>query len=357
MGLFDLLFNRNKKIYAADDGDEFCPRCDANLTLQKGFHNDVSYWTCKGCGQLLLGPEFEGEIVWNCDECGAFLNAQEGFADERGEWKCCECGYVNPINENAIFESNEEAERAVNSPYFNMAEDEVLSIMAYEELGSLNDREDIIVVRDEDGQLFVKKILDTFDESVFRYLQEHPVEHMPRIVSVHRSAKHLTVIEELIDGSTLYELLQEGTINDKTAIRIARDICLILKKLHGLEPPIIHRDIKPSNVMLDGDLNVYLLDVNVAKWYNPDEIEDTHLLGTQYYAAPEQSGYGFTASTEKTDIYGLGVLLNVMVTGKLPKEEKASHDIWNIVERCICLEAKDRYSDDELLDALNNYMR
>lgn len=42
--------------------------------------------------------------------------------------------------------------------------------------------------------------------------------------------------------------------------------------------PIIHRDVKPSNVMLCQDGSVYLLDVNVAKWCNPEEAEDTKLL-------------------------------------------------------------------------------
>lgn len=50
--------------------------------------------------------------------------------------------------------------------------------------------------------------------------------------------------------------------------------------------------------------------------------KDTRLLGTLYFAAPEQFGYGFSASTIKADIYAVGILLNMMLTGKLPKEEK-----------------------------------
>ena len=45
------------------------------------------------------------------------------------------------------------------------------------------------------------------------------------------------------------------------------------------------------------------------------------LLGTKAYAAPEQFGFG--QSDSRTDIYALGVLLNVLLTGKLPRERKA----------------------------------
>ena len=55
--------------------------------------------------------------------------------------------------------------------------------------------------------------------------------------------------------------------------------------------------------------------------------KDTRLLGTLYFAAPEQFGYGFSASTIKADIYAVGILLNVMLTGKIPKEEKAVEEM------------------------------
>ena len=47
--------------------------------------------------------------------------------------------------------------------------------------------------------------------------------------------------------------------------------------------------------------------------------KDTRLLGTLYFAAPEQFGYGFSASTIKADIYAVGILLNMMLTGNCPK--------------------------------------
>ena len=104
--------------------------------------------------------------------------------------------------------------------------------------------------------------------------------------------------------------------------------------------------------MVTPENETYLLDMNVAKWYDPDKTDDTRYMGTRFYAAPEKVGYGLSASSAKSDVYAIGVLLNVMVTRKFPKEERAGGRLWDIVERCISLNADDRYSASELLEAL-----
>jgi serine/threonine protein kinase len=160
------------------------------------------------------------------------------------------------------------------------------------------------------------------------------------------------VIEEFIEGRTIEEVLEEGPIPERKAVEIVNGICRILDQLHNLPTPIIHRDIKPSNVILSPQDEVYLLDMNVAKWYDPDQADDTRYMGTQYYAAPEQVGYGLSASSAKSDIYTVGMLLNVMITGHFPKEERAPGKIWDVIERCISLDADRRYSAAELAEAL-----
>ena len=99
---------------------------------------------------------------------------------------------------------------------------------------------------------------------------------------------------------------------------------------------------------------MFLLDLNAAKWYQPEKAEDTRLFGTLYYAAPEQFGYGFSSSSEKSDVYAIGMVLNVMLTGKMPKEKKAEGHFYEIVEKCIYLEPEKRCSVNELLEMLEN---
>lgn len=353
--LFARIFNRRQ--YAASDGDEFCPLCDANLTLQKGYCNSLPYWVCKGCGEMLINPrvDTETDIVWICDQCEAMLNEQAGFSENDHEWKCSRCGFINHLDQSNIYLSTDEYISSVQDPYNGMSDDDVIALMRYEEIGSIENHEDIILIQDEGGTQYVKKILTTYDENVYQSLIEHPIAHTPKIIGTYKGKDKLIVIEEYIDGVTISEILKKGEIDLSKAIQIVRDICRIVKEFHSLEQPIIHRDIKPSNVMISKNDEVFLLDVNVAKYYRPEETEDTRLLGTLYYAAPEQFGYGFSASTSKTDIYAIGILLNVMLTGAFPKEKRASGDIWNVIEKCIRLNPEDRYSDDELMEALNQF--
>lgn len=337
---------------------EYCTNCDADLTKQKGFDNSLPYWVCRGCGKMMINPSNpdDSDIVWICDKCEEMLNEQEGFRQDCGVWKCTKCGYENKISPEEIYASEDEYQSELRNPYKGMSDEEVIRLMSYEELEPIGGRDDIVLIQDPDsGEQYVKKTLSTYDAGIYRFLREHPISNMPCLYEVCEGEHFLVIIEEFIKGSMLSELIDQGPVDEKQAIRIAKKICVILDDLHNLERPIVHRDVKPSNVMLTGDDEVYLLDINVAKWIDPDKAQDTKLLGTMFYAAPEQLGYGFSASSDKSDIYAVGMLLNVMITGHLPKEERATGLIWSVIEKCISLEPENRYTAKELIAALDEF--
>ena len=89
---------------------EFCPKCEANLTLQKGYDNSLPYWVCKGCGEMLINPSLdtESDIIWRCDRCDDLLNVQPGFTEDCGIWKCANCGYENRIDASEVYDSEDE---------------------------------------------------------------------------------------------------------------------------------------------------------------------------------------------------------------------------------------------------------
>ena len=96
------------------DDTYYCPHCGAILNDQPGFDPDDEVWTCTECGRGLYGDdiaetmtEYDG-IVWYCDSCGAVLNKQDGFYDYCRIWRCTECGHFNSINEDEIYESEED---------------------------------------------------------------------------------------------------------------------------------------------------------------------------------------------------------------------------------------------------------
>ena len=335
---------------------EYCTNCDANLTLQKGYSNELPYWICKGCGEMLINPKLatESGIIWRCDGCGALLNIQDGFTEEKEEWECTECGYKNPITESEVYLSEDEYLGEQSNPYRGLSDEEVLALSLYSVERDMDENGRIALVRDpESGGLFVRKFLTFYDKTIYEYLKDHPARHMPGIIELYESSNSLIVLEEYIEGITVAEMLEQGSLSEDEAVAIAGSICRILEELHSLPTPIVHRDIKPSNVIVKPDGEVVLLDMNVAKWYDAEETDDTAYMGTRHYAAPEQVGYGFKASSAKTDIYALGVLLNVMLTGRFPKEQRAPGKLWGIIERCIRLNAEERYTAAELIRELD----
>ena len=188
----------------------------------------------------------------------------------------------------------------------------------------------------------MRKTLTVFNKDIYRYLKNNPIHHMPKIHHVVEDGNTLVVIEDYIPGDTLEEILaREGNLPEAQVLDIAIQLCKILQAFHHAVPPIVNRDIKPSNIKLTEDGIVKLLDMNAAKYCNDLAAKDTVLLETQGYAAPEQ--YGITQTDERADIYSLGVLLNIMLTGKHPSKELASGRLGRIVQKCTMVNPEKRY--------------
>lgn len=125
------------------------------------------------------------------------------------------------------------------------------------------------------------------------------------------------LVMDYVEGETLQRRLAAtpgGRFALPEALRIALEILDVLAFLHGQPTQVVFRDLKPSNVMLTPEGQVKLIDFGIARFFKPGQAQDTALLGTPGYAAPEQYG-GLGQSDARTDIYSMGVLLNQMVTG------------------------------------------
>lgn len=234
-----------------------------------------------------------------------------------------------------------------------MTLEEAARLSYYREIAELNNQHGVLMVQHiESKRVFVKKILTTYDVGVFRYLQMNPIPHTPRVYEAVEDNNTLIVIEEYINGTSLDTLLNtRGTLTEQEVRFIASQVCSILSDFEKATPPLVHRDIKPSNIILSDYMEVTLLDMDAAKHQNDIEYQDTQLIGTFGYAAPEQ--YGFGPSDIRTDIYAVGALMNVMLTGKFPNEKVAGGTLGSIIRRCTQMDAKDRYQTaDELRQAL-----
>lgn len=227
------------------------------------------------------------------------------------------------------------------------------NIPLYEKIADLNRKHGVFLVKNiESGKIYVEKLLTVYNREVYDYLLNNPIKGTPQVIELYEKGEVLILIEEYITGTTLSELLENGRrFSERETISIIKQLCEILEKLHKASPPIINRDIKPSNIILNDDGFVKLVDMNSSKWENPDESQDTMLIGTEGYAAPEQ--YGFGSSDRRTDIYSLGVLMNRLLTGELPGVCSAQGRLSAVIKKCTHMDPRDRYqSVEELSEAL-----
>ena len=225
----------------------------------------------------------------------------------------------------------------------------------YKEIAPLNEKHGVFLVRDETAsRMCVKKILKTYNADVYKRLKAARITGLPEIYHMQEDDGELIVYEEYISGETVDSMLKNlGAMPEEQVRDISLRLCDILIELHSMNPPVIHRDIKPSNVMVTSMGEVKLLDLNAAKLEDADKSEDTVLLGTYGYAAPEQ--YGFGSSTIQTDIYALGMLMNTMLLGEFSKDIVKDSILSGIIEKCVMMRPEERYrSASELRTALNH---
>ncbi|HEY0787039.1 MAG TPA: serine/threonine-protein kinase, partial [Thermoanaerobaculia bacterium] len=138
----------------------------------------------------------------------------------------------------------------------------------------------------------------------------HP--NVCRIYDVVEVEGHDFFSMELVDGEDLASLLRRiGRLPPDTALALARDLASGLAAAH--DRGVIHRDHKPANVMIDGRGRARIMDFGLAAV--AAELRRTRdVSGTPTYMAPEQlRGSEVTA---RSDVYGLGLILYEMFTGK-----------------------------------------
>ena len=188
----------------------------------------------------------------------------------------------------------------------------------------------------------------TGNPEVYEKLLDYTCPNLPTVYEVAAEGTENLVVEEFIEGDTLGFLLRDALFSPEETRRIIRQVCRALWVLHSIGA--VHRDVKPENIILRGPEAV-LIDFDAARLHKPAHESDTQILGTTGFAAPEQ--YGLSQSDIRTDIYSVGILINVMLTGEHPSKHLAAGRMGRIVDRCTHVNPQRRYKNVlRLMEAL-----
>lgn len=180
----------------------------------------------------------------------------------------------------------------------------------------------------------------TGDCSAYKILRDISFTNIAAVFDVSEVENEVTVLEEFVNGVTVADILLNGLYDERGVKHIVKSLCDALTVIHSYG--IVHRDIKPENVMITDKGTVKLIDFDAARLFKNGQSKDTKIMGTAGYAAPEQ--LGLAQSDERTDIFALGVLMNVMLTGEHPSKKLYKGKMTKIIEKCIQLDPQKRYT-------------
>ena len=203
-----------------------------------------------------------------------------------------------------------------------------------------------VLLESKDGRRLVAlRIKKPFDISVYKALTQISNENLCTVFEVSENEQEYLVLEEYCEGITLSDMTGER-LSEKDAVFAAMSVANALYALN--RRGIVHRDIKPENIVISENKHLKLIDFNISRIYKDTSTSDTKMLGTIGYAAPEQ--FGITQSDIRSDIYSVGVLLNMMLVGDHPVVNMSrSKVIKPVLSRCLMINPSDRYSSAEEL--------
>ncbi|MFE4248970.1 protein kinase [Streptomyces sp. NPDC056910] len=224
----------------------------------------------------------------------------------------------------------------------------------------------------------LKEELANDADVVMRFLRERSVllrlTH-PNIVRTRDlvvEGELLALVMDLIEGPDLHRYLREnGPFSPVAASLLTAQVADALAASHA--DGVVHRDLKPANVLLKqngGEMHPMLTDFGIARLADSPGLTRTHeFVGTPAYVAPE-SAEG-RPQTSAVDIYGAGILLYELVTGRPPfsggsalevlhqhlsaeprRPSTVPDPLWTVIERCLRKNPEERPSAENLARGL-----
>lgn len=144
-------------------------------------------------------------------------------------------------------------------------------------------------------------------------------------------------VMELVHGVSIDQFCCDNKLSLSERIELFKQVCDAVHHAH--QKGVIHRDIKPGNVLVtveSGKPLAKVIDFGIAKAMHSPLTDQTmftqygQIIGTLEYMSPEQAVMSHKGADVRSDVYSLGVLLYVLLTGTTPisKQELLKEGIW-----------------------------
>eukprot|EP01083_Nonionella_stella_P083071 229518_1 len=186
------------------------------------------------------------------------------------------------------------------------------------------------------------------EKQICQTLYKHEVDILSRIkhdnivefIDGTEDESNFYVLTGLCEGGELFDRIvnPDYKMTEKIAASLIHDMLTAIQYLHSQN--IVHRDLKPENFVFESSstsANIVLIDFGCAKIVS-DEKEYKDLVGTVYYLSPELAAQ--SSRVHKTgkvlkcsDIWSIGVIAYVMLTGRPPFKGRTNKDIFTHIIR------------------------
>lgn len=161
-------------------------------------------------------------------------------------------------------------------------------------------------------------------EAAILNLVHHP--NIVRLYDLYVTEEYYCMVFEYVDGGQMLDyIITHGRMNEEQAQKFFLQLISAVSYCH--ENGIVHRDLKIENVLIDTKGDVKLVDFGLSNFFDPSDKLKT-FCGSLYFAAPELLR-GIVYTGPEIDVWSLGIILYVLVCGKVPFDDKsmsALHD-------------------------------
>ncbi|CAA20833.1 serine/threonine protein kinase AMPK catalytic (alpha) subunit Ssp2 [Schizosaccharomyces pombe] len=180
-------------------------------------------------------------------------------------------------------------------------------------------------------QLLKKSDMHMRVEREISYLKllRHP--HIIKLYDVITTPTDIVMVIEYAGGELFDYIVEKKRMTEDEGRRFFQQIICAIEYCHRHK--IVHRDLKPENLLLDDNLNVKIADFGLSNIMTDGNFLKTS-CGSPNYAAPEVINGKLYAGPE-VDVWSCGIVLYVMLVGRLPFDDEFIPNLFKKVNSCV----------------------